>query len=97
MVRQSSTTGLQTLFQVIPAVIVAVFVLMLGSVLLIAQQLVSAYGTRAPLLLPFDVALVMLIAKPLVVTVAALVLAGQLPDVGAPSESVTAAPQRWSS
>jgi hypothetical protein len=86
-----SRTGLQTAFQVIPAVIVAVFVLVLGSVLVIAQQMVSAYGNRAPLLLPQDLEIGQLVARPLLVTIAALLLAGQVPDADEPAEALTAA------
>lgn len=48
----SSQAGVQTALQVIPAVVVAVLVLVLGSILVIAQQLVAAYGTRAPMVMP---------------------------------------------
>lgn len=85
-----SAAGLQTALQVLPAVIVALLVLILGSIAVIAQMAASTWGTRAPVVLTLDQHLQELILRPLVLLVAVLLLAGQVPQ-GTPSDAVTAA------
>jgi hypothetical protein len=87
----SSRAGLQTLFQVIPAVIVAILVFVLGALFVIGQQVLTAYSSRAALLLIHGTALRGAVIRPLVITLAAVLLAGQVPDGGQPSHAVTAA------
>jgi hypothetical protein len=87
----SSRTGLQTLFQVLPATVVAVLVLILGAVFVIAQIATSTWGTRAPLMITFDDQIVYGVARPLLILVTCLLLSGQVPDEGPPSKLVTAA------
>jgi hypothetical protein len=87
----SSRAGVQTTLQVLPAVIVAVFVLVLGSFFVIAQTAVSTWGTRSPIMLTFDMEIQAVTVRPLILVVAVLLLAGQVPDTGEPSKAVTAA------
>lgn len=75
----STSDGLQTMLQVIPAVIVSVFVLVLGSLFVIAQQATTAHGTRAPLALTFSYSVRGLVIRPLLIAIAALALSGQVP------------------
>jgi hypothetical protein len=85
-----SRVGLQTALQVLPAVIVAVFVLILGSVAVVAQMASSTWGTRAPVLLTIDDHFQQAVIRPVLLLVAVLLLAGQVPDEPAdPSSLVT--------
>jgi hypothetical protein len=86
----ASRTGLQTALQVLPATTIAVFVLVLGSVYVIAQTAVSTWGTRAPVMFGFDNQLQSLLARPLILAITVLLLSGQVPDQGSPPEAVTA-------
>lgn len=87
-----SRTGLQTALQVLPAVVVAVFVLILGSVAVVAQMASATWGTRAPVLLTMDDRFQQLVLRPVVLLIAVLLLAGQVPDAPSdPAEAVTAA------
>jgi hypothetical protein len=87
-----SRAGLQTALQVLPTVVVAVLVLILGSVAVIAQMASSTWGTRAPVLLTMDDIFQRAVLRPVVLLIAVLLLAGQVPDQPAgPSEVVTAA------
>lgn len=72
--------GLQTLLQAIPAVVVAVYVLVLASIFVVAELILAAYGTRGALIIVNDSDVQMLVLRPLVVTVGALVFAGMVPD-----------------
>lgn len=87
-----STSGLQTALQVLPATVVAVLVLVLGSLYAIAQLAISSYGSRASVMLTFDEDVREAVARPLLLAAATLLLSGQVPD-GAlhPSPAVTAA------
>jgi hypothetical protein len=67
-----------------------VLVLVLGAAFVIAQVVTSTWGTRAPLMIALDPRLVGVLAPPLLILVASLLLAGQVPDEGAPSNAVTA-------
>lgn len=86
-----SREGMQTALQVLPATLVAVFVLLVGSVAVIAQMAAQTWGTRAPLLLTIDDAFQFTIYRPLLLLVATLLLAGQVPDSGSPHDLATAA------
>jgi hypothetical protein len=86
----SSRTGLQTLLQVLPPTVVALLVLVLGAVFVIAQVVTSTWGTRAPLMITLDPQAVGVLAPPLLILIASLLLSGQVPDEGVPSNAVTA-------
>jgi len=86
-----SRAGAQTVLQVLPAVIVAVLVLALGSLFVIAQTAVGTWGTRSPAMLTLDEDIAMSVSRPLVLAVAALLVAGQVPDAGNPPAALTAA------
>ncbi|UUY02189.1 hypothetical protein LRS13_15880 [Svornostia abyssi] len=86
----ASRTGLQTLLQVIPATVVAVLVLVLGSLFVMAQVTTTLWGSRAPLMLTLDFEVHTMVARPLVLAVASILLAGQVPDTGEPTALVTA-------
>lgn len=86
-----SQNGIQTALQVLPAVVVAIFVLVLGSLFVLGQQSVTLHGARAAIVLPLNPRMRAIVWQPLLLTAAALLLSGQVPDQGAPSEPVTAA------
>lgn len=86
-----SRSGLQTALQVLPAVVVAIFVLVLGSLFVLGQQAVALHGARSAIVLPFHPRVRAVVVRPLVITATALLLAGQVPDAGEPSHAVTAA------
>ncbi len=86
-----SRSGLQTALQVLPAVVVAIFVLVLGSLFVLSQQAVALHGARSAIVLPLNPRVRAVVARPLVITAVALLLAGQVPDAGEPSHAVTAA------
>lgn len=86
----TSAAGMGTLAQAIPATIVALFVFTLGALVGIAQLSINAYGQRAALMLVEDHAVAVTVIRPLILAVFSLVLAGQIPDIGIPSEAVTA-------
>ena len=85
-----SRAGAQTALQVLPAVIVAILVLSLGSLFVIAQTAVTTWGTRAPVMLIQDQQVAASVTRPLALTVAALLVAGQVPDAGTPPAALTA-------
>jgi hypothetical protein len=83
--------GLQTMLQVIPAAVIAVFVLVLGSLFVVAQQATAQHGNRASLLLAGEPRVWALATHPLLVSVGSLLLAGQVPEANsAPASAVTA-------
>ena len=86
-----SRSGLQTALQVLPAVVVAIFVLVLGSLFVLGQQSVALHGARSAIVLPFNPRVRAVVVRPLLITAVALLLAGQVPDSGDPSDAVTAA------
>lgn len=86
-----SRAGAQTVLQVLPAVIVAILVLALGSLFVIAQTAVATWGTRSPVMLMLDEDVSTSVSRPLVLAVAALLVAGQVPDSGSPPAALTAA------
>lgn len=86
-----SRSGLQTALQVLPAVVVAIFVLVLGSLFVLGQQAVALHGARAVLVLPFNRRVQAVVWRPLLITAAALLLSGQVPDHGDTAPAVTAA------
>jgi hypothetical protein len=86
-----SRAGMSTLLQVVPATVIALFVLVLGSVLVVGQLTVESYGPRAAALLVNDPRLRGLVVRALLVVPPALVLTGQVPDSGRPSDAGAAA------
>jgi hypothetical protein len=74
-----SSSGIQTLFQVVPPTIVAVIVLVLGSVFAIGQVALSSYGSRAAILLVGDPRLQGLVVRPFLLLVVSLLLSGLTP------------------
>jgi hypothetical protein len=86
-----SRAGLQTALQVLPAVIVAILVLILGSIFVVAQITAQNYGLRSTIILSQDPHIQQAIIRPLALGAAALMLAGQVPDRGDPSTAITAA------
>jgi hypothetical protein len=87
----STRSGLATLFQVLPAVIVAIFVLVVGSAYGIVQQLTSSFGLRAALALTEDERLRSNVIRPLILAAASILISAQVPDQGSPSDALTAA------
>jgi hypothetical protein len=85
-----SRTGLQTLLQALPATVVALFALIIASVFVLAQQAVGSYGSRAVLILLYDPRTSSLVFRSFTLAIAALLLAGQVPDEGTPPEALTA-------
>jgi hypothetical protein len=86
-----SRAGMSTLLQVVPGTVVALFVLIVGSVLVAGQLAVAAYGTRAAALLVNDPHLRGLVVRALLVVPPALLLAGQVPDSERPSDASASA------
>jgi len=67
---------LDAVLTVVPPTIVTVFVLVLGSLFVVAQQAANAHGTRAPLMLIYDPRARSLVVGPLLVAGGALALTG---------------------
>jgi hypothetical protein len=88
----SSGPGVESMLQVVPAVIVALYVLVLGSVFVIAQQATTSFSERAVPLVLLEKGVRYHLLRALFLAMAAVVLSGQVPDEGgAPSHAVTAA------
>jgi hypothetical protein len=87
----SSRAGLQTALQVLPATIVALLVLALGSLFVIAQSAIATWGTRSTVMLTVDAEAAAIVGRPLLLAIASLLLSGQVPDQGEPWPVVTAA------
>jgi hypothetical protein len=87
----STRSGLATLFQVLPAVIVAIFVLVVGSAYGIIQQLTSSFGLRAALALTEDERMRSNVIRPLILAAASILISAQVPDKGTPPDALTAA------
>lgn len=83
--------GINAVLTVVPPTVVSVFVLVLGSLLVVAQQATTAHGTRAPLMLIFDPRARALVVGPLVLTFGALGLTGLVARKGPPSDALLAA------
>jgi hypothetical protein len=86
-----SRAGLQTLLQVIPAAVIALFALAFAALFVIVQQVASVFSSKAPLVLLLDQRLQYIIAKAIILAGAALLLGGQVRDVHQPSASITSA------
>lgn len=86
-----SRSGLQTALQVLPAVIVSVLVLVLGSLFVVSQSASAAFGSQATLALMREPHVQALVVAPLVLAIAATLLSGQVPDAGRPHPAVAAA------
>jgi hypothetical protein len=86
-----SRSGLQTVLQVLLATIVALLVLVLGSLFVLVQTMLQLWGTRASVMLGLDEQVQMLVAQPLIVASVALLIAGQVPDAGPPAGGIDAA------
>jgi ABC-type transport system involved in multi-copper enzyme maturation permease subunit len=86
-----STAGMQTLAEAIPALIVALFIFVLGAVFAVAQVTINSYGQRGVLVLVEDVLFVTPVVRLLVLAVAALLLGALIPDdTPAPAPWLTA-------
>jgi hypothetical protein len=83
--------GLQTLLQVIPAAVIALFALAFAALFVIVQQVASVFSSKAPLILLLDQRLQYLIAKAIILAGAALLLGGQVRDIRPPSTLTTSA------
>jgi hypothetical protein len=69
-----SRAGLQTLLQVIPAAVIALFALAFAALFVIVQQVASVFSSKAPLVLLLDQRLQYIIAKAIILAGAALLL-----------------------
>jgi hypothetical protein len=86
-----SRAGLQTLLQVIPAAVIALFALAFAALFVIVQQVASVFSSKAPLVLLLDQRLQYLIGKAIILAGAALLLGGQVRDIHQPSTWTTSA------
>jgi hypothetical protein len=87
----SSSNGLQTILQSLPATLFALFVLAFTTVFVAVQQVVNVFSSRAPLILAEDERVRSIVAQTAVVAIAALLLSGQVPnEPDSPSRWVTA-------
>ena len=85
-----SRAGLQTALQVLPAIIVSLLVLVLGSLFVVSQGAASGFGSQATFALARDPRAQGLVIGPLVLAIAAVLLSGQVPDTGEPEAWITA-------
>jgi hypothetical protein len=86
----ASRAGLQTALQVLPAIIVSLLVLVLGSLFVVSQAAASGFGSQATFALARDPRAQGLVIGPLVLAFAAVLLSGQVPDTGEPEAWITA-------
>jgi len=86
-----SASGVQTALQVLPAAVIAILVLLLGSLFVVAQLLISSYGSRAPVMLTFDHQVQEAIVRPLLIAAATFFLAALVPESGTPDAWLAAA------
>lgn len=86
-----SNAGLTTTLQIVPETVIALYVLILGSVFVIGEQAMSSYSSRAIPLLILEPAVSRQLLRASVLAVAALLLSGQVPDAGQPPDAVCAA------
>lgn len=85
-----SRTGAATALQALPGAIVGVVALIVGSIFVIAAQVVTLYGARAILILFLDRRLLVSASRAMALAVAALLIGGDVPDAGKPTHAVTA-------
>jgi hypothetical protein len=86
----ASSDAVAALAQAIPAVVVAIYVLALGSLFVVAQVTITAYGHRSVILFVEDPLVARVSLRPLLLTAAAVLLAGQVPAGDEPSELLAA-------
>jgi hypothetical protein len=86
-----SRTGLQTLLQVIPATIIALFALAFAALFVVVQQVVGTFSSRAPLILATDRRVQRLVTRTALLAGVALLLGGQVLDSHKPPSLVTSA------
>lgn len=86
----SSSSGLSTMLQVVAAVIVALYVMILGSLFVIAQMATASYGGRTVPLLLLEPRVQYQLARALFLAIAAVLLSGKAPAGHAPSHALTA-------
>jgi hypothetical protein len=79
-------TAVTTAAQVLPALMVSVFVFIFGSLFVVTQQATTIHSNRASLLLIYDLSVQRIVVRGLVMAVATLVLAVIVPDRGVSPE-----------
>jgi hypothetical protein len=84
-----SRTGLSTLLQALPGAVIALLALIFASFYILAQQAANVYGSRAVAVLLVDVQVLQLLSRALVLAVVPLLIGGQVPDRGNPSDAIT--------
>lgn len=84
-----SRAGLSTLLQALPGAVIALLALIFASFYILGQQAANVYGSRAVAVLLLDSQVLYLLARALVLAVIPLLLGGQVPDRGDPSNSIT--------
>jgi len=75
-------TAVTTAAQVLPALMVSVFVFIFGSLFVVTQQATTIHSNRASLLLIYDLSVQQIVVRALVMAIATLVLAVIVPDQG---------------
>ncbi len=83
----TSTDAYQSLLQVVPAVVVGVYALALGSVFVIAQSVAPARGTRSIRLLLLEFRFRAMMSGTILVAILSVVLAGQAPAAAWPASN----------
>jgi hypothetical protein len=86
-----SSPGLAVLLQVIPAVLISVFVLIVGSLFAIAQQASTAHGSRASLIVANQRGVVALVLTPLALGMTSVFAAALIPSRGDPDDLLASA------
>jgi hypothetical protein len=86
-----SRSGLSTLLQALPGAIVGLLALIFASFYVLGQQSANVYGSRAVTVLTVDPQVFNLLARALLLAIVPLLLGGQVPDTGHPSDAVTSA------
>jgi hypothetical protein len=87
-----STAGVQALLQAMPALVVAVYAVGLGSIFVIAQQVAPSYGSRSVRVLLRDMRVRLMLVTALLLGVGSLLLVGRVPGpTDTPPRALTAA------
>ena len=80
----SSSSGLQTLAQSLPAALIALFALAFATLFVAVQQVTNVFSNRAPLILAGDIRVRRIVARTVTITAASLFLGGLIPDAPKP-------------